>query len=83
MLKDPDTEKYVHVNFFIFRAPNGCLQYFMGIKNTVTSFNYGAGAGDCNPNCYLQTQDYNVCFKAETGSYKIHKLRVLFIFLFN
>ena len=44
----------------------------MGIKNTVTSFNYGAGAGDCNPNCYLQTQDYNVCFKAETGSNKIH-----------
>jgi len=50
-----------------YKAPNGCLQYFMGIKNTVTSFNYGAGAGDCNPNCFLQTQDYNVCFKAETG----------------
>ena len=55
----------------------------MGIKNTVTSFNYGAGAGDCNPNCYLQTQDYNVCFKAETGSNKIQKYRVLSIFPFN
>merc|ERR1711944_244401 len=51
----------------MYKAPNGCLQYFMGIKNTVTSFNYGTGTGDCNPNCYLQTQDYNVCFKAESG----------------
>ena len=80
MIKDIDIKDIIHVNFFIFRAPNGCLQYFMGIKNTVTSFNYGAGAGDCNPNCYLQTQDYNVCFKAETGSNKNHKYRVLLIF---
>ena len=52
----------------------------MGIKNTVTSFNYGAGAGDCNPNCYLQTQDYNVCFKAETGSNKIQNIKFFLSF---
>jgi len=50
-----------------YKPPNGCLQYFMGLRNTVTSFNYGTGAGDCNPNCDLSDQDYNVCFKAEKG----------------
>jgi len=51
----------------MYKAPNGCLQYFMGIKNTITSFNFGTGAGDCNPNCNLQLLNYGVCFKQETG----------------
>jgi len=51
----------------MYKAPNGCLQYFMGMKNTVTSFNYGDGTGDCNPQCNLLPLDYNVCFRAEAG----------------
>jgi len=51
----------------MYKAPNGCLQYFMGIKNTVTSFNFGTGTGDCNPNCNLQPLNYNVCFRQEKG----------------
>jgi len=51
----------------MYTAPTGCLQYFMGIKNTVTSFNFGTGTGDCNPNCNLQPLDYNVCFRQEKG----------------
>jgi len=50
-----------------YRPPNGCLQYFMGLRNTVSSFNFGNGAGDCAPNCDLSDQDYNVCFKPEKG----------------
>jgi len=51
----------------MYKAPNGCLQYFMGIKNTVKSFNFGTGTGDCDPNCHLRPQNYNVCFKQEKG----------------
>jgi len=48
------------------RAPNGCLQYFTGIRNTVTSFNFdGTGAHVTGGN--LMTQDYNVCFRTEQG----------------
>ena len=49
-----------------FRAPNGCLQYFTGIRNTVTSFNFdGTSAHATGGN--LMTQDYNVCFRTEQG----------------
>jgi len=51
----------------MWKAPNGCLQYFIGMKNTVTSFNYGDGSGDCNPQCNLLPLDYNVCFRPESG----------------
>ena len=48
-----------------FRPPNGCLQYYMGVKNTVTSFNYDGTT--TAPYGMLQNQDYNVCFKPEQG----------------
>jgi len=48
------------------RAPNGCLQYFTGIRNTVTSFNFdGTGAHATGGN--LMVQDYNACFRTEQG----------------
>ena len=52
--------------FIYFRAPNGCLQYFTGIRNTVTSFNFdGTGAHATGGN--LMVQDYNACFRTEQG----------------
>jgi hypothetical protein len=48
------------------KAPNGCLQYFTGTRNTVTSFNYD-GLSTCKPTCNLKGQDYSVCFRKEKG----------------
>lgn len=48
------------------RAPAGCLQYFMGTRNTVTSFNWD-GMATCTPTCELANQDYTVCFRREKG----------------
>jgi len=48
------------------RPPPGCLQYFMGQRNTVTSFNWD-GKALCTPTCNLGTQDYTVCFRREKG----------------
>lgn len=48
------------------KAPNGCLQYFTGTRNTVTSFNYD-GLAACAPTCNLGPQDYTVCFRQEKG----------------
>lgn len=48
------------------RAPNGCLQYFTGIRNTATSFNYdGTGLHATGGN--LDSQDYQICFRTEQG----------------
>merc|ERR1712001_489975 len=49
-----------------YRPPNGCLQYFMGARNTITSFNFD-GTSACTPYCHLQNQNYNICFKQEKG----------------
>lgn len=49
----------------VYLPPNGCLQYYMGVKNTVTSFNYDGTT--TAPYGMLQNQDYNVCFKPEKG----------------
>lgn len=48
------------------RAPNGCLQYFLGETNTVKSYNWD-GTNLCAPGCQLASQDYNVCFRTEAG----------------
>lgn len=48
------------------RAPNGCLQYFTGIRSTVTSFNFD-GTTTHATGGMLQTQDYNICFRTESG----------------
>ena len=51
------------------RAPNGCLQYFTGARrHTVTSFNWVDGTGKCATGCFLQNQDYRVCFRDEAGN---------------
>jgi len=48
------------------RAPNGCLQYFTGVTNTITSFNYdGTSAFSTGGN--IKNQDYISCFRAEEG----------------
>lgn len=43
-----------------WRAPQGCLQYFMGLKNTISTFNW-QGAN------LLQYQDYTTCVRREEG----------------
>jgi len=48
------------------RAPNGCLQYFTGHRNTVTSYNFD-GTNACGTGCQLANQDYNNCFRTEAG----------------
>jgi len=48
------------------RAPNGCLQYFTGQRNTVTSYNFD-GTAACVTGCQLANQDYNNCFRTEAG----------------
>lgn len=57
-----------HECFSPNRAPNGCLQYFSGsARYTVTSFNFDGNA--CTGGgCFLQAQDYRVCFRRELGS---------------
>ena len=55
-----------------FRAPNGCLQYFTGIRNTVTSFNFGDGSGGHVTGGNLMVQDYNACFRTEQGKKSSH-----------
>jgi len=49
------------------KAPNNCLQYFTGAVNTVTTFNWNGGAGDCTTGCLTQTQNYAACFRKESG----------------
>merc|ERR1739844_487658 len=48
------------------RAPPGCLQYFTGIRSTVTSFNWD-GALVCSSGCFLKEQAYRACFRPEKG----------------
>ena len=50
----------------LYRAPNGCLQYFTGIRSTVKSFNFDGTAAHVTGGM-LQTQDYNICFRTEKG----------------
>jgi len=48
------------------RAPPGCLQYFTGIRATVTSFNWD-GTLVCSSGCFLKEQAYRACFRPEKG----------------
>jgi len=48
------------------KAPQGCLQYFTGVKNTVTSFNFDGTLGTATGG-ELANQDYRVCFRQEAG----------------
>ena len=50
----------------LYRAPQGCLQYFTGVKSTVTSFNWD-GTSTCTTGCFLGSQQYAVCFRPEKG----------------
>jgi len=48
------------------RAPAGCLQYFTGVRNTATSFNWD-GTKLCSTGCLLMDQAYRTCFRPEKG----------------
>jgi len=48
------------------RAPQGCMQYFTGVRNTVTSFNWD-GSSACSSGCLIQNMDYTICFRPEDG----------------
>lgn len=48
------------------RAPQGCLQYFTGVRSTVKSFNWD-GTTTCTTGCLLGSQQYAVCFRPEQG----------------
>jgi len=48
------------------RAPQGCLQYFTGHRNTVSSFNWD-GTTACSTGCLLQEMDYSICYRPEAG----------------
>merc|ERR1719458_2015887 len=48
------------------RAPAGCLQYFTGVRSTVTSFNWD-GTTACSSGCFLKDQAYRACFRPEKG----------------
>ncbi|XP_069675740.1 uncharacterized protein [Periplaneta americana] len=44
----------------IYRAEEGCLQYFTGVSGQIKSFNYDPGAG-----LQLSKQDYSICIRME------------------
>jgi len=53
-----------------WRAPQGCLQYFTGVTNIVTSFNWD---GTTTPGArQLANQNYEICFRQEEGMCKIN-----------
>lgn len=45
---------------FLFKAEDGCLQYFTGVSGQIKSFNYDPGAG-----LQLSNQDYSICVRME------------------
>lgn len=47
------------------RAPPGCLQYFTGVRSTVTSFSWDGTSGTTGG--FLKHQAYRVCFRPEKG----------------
>merc|ERR1712241_246862 len=47
-------------------GPPGCLQYFTGATGTVKSFNFATST-----NRHLSSQDYDICFRRESGSCSI------------
>ncbi|XP_053987568.1 uncharacterized protein LOC128880976 [Hylaeus volcanicus] len=44
----------------LYRAEEGCLQYFTGISGQIKSFNYGIDTG-----LQLSNQDYSICIRME------------------
>jgi len=52
-----------------WRAPQGCLQYFTGVTNIVTSFNWD---GTSATSRQLANQNYEICFRQEEGMCKIN-----------
>ncbi|XP_068082170.1 uncharacterized protein [Anabrus simplex] len=44
----------------IYRAEEGCLQYFTGVSGQIKSFNYDPGSG-----LQLSNQDYSICIRME------------------
>lgn len=62
-------------NFSIiyFTAPNGCLQYYTGITDTINSFNYGTGANTLlsaslvTGTRQIANLNYGICIRMEAG----------------
>lgn len=52
----------------IDRAPPGCLQWFRGVTNVFTSFNWD---GTSTTSRELANQNYKICFRQEEGMCKI------------
>lgn len=48
------------------KAPQGCLQYFTGMRSTVTSFNFD-GTSALATGGEIAKQDYKACFRQEAG----------------
>jgi len=54
-----------------WRAPAGCLQYYTGVTNVFTSFNWD-GRGNGVIGRQLANQNYRICFRQEEGMCKIN-----------
>jgi len=54
-----------------WRAPAGCLQYYTGVTNVFTSFNWD-GTGNGAAGRQLANQNYRICFRQEEGMCKIN-----------
>jgi len=52
-----------------WRAPAGCLQYYRGVTNVFTSFNWD---GTSTTSRQLANQNYRICFRQEEGMCKIN-----------
>ena len=52
---------------FVSRAPTDCLQYFTGVSNRFSSFNYQNGV----TGQLLNNQNYYICIRQEEGSSNI------------
>ncbi len=51
----------VFVENICHRAPDGCLQYFTGVSNTISSYNQQGGV-------QLRDQNYQLCLRQEEGA---------------
>ena len=56
--------------FILYRAPQGCLQYFFENVNTITSYNYDGNDGrDGTEGGVLANQDYRICIRQNPGNF--------------
>ena len=56
------------ISFYLNSAPAGCLQYYTGVTNVFTSFNWD-GRGNGVIGRQLANQNYRICFRQEEGNH--------------